>query len=200
MKHERKAAGRLLFCSTVLLSFAGCIMSRDPSNWIEQRTAVEQLLFSQAVERAVAPITLPLPDGAAVTVEVVAPSPPLYLTFVRDTVAKRLGSQGLRVPKQDKDAEYLVRVVAQSLGTEQGNNLIGLPSMQSALLPIATPEIALFKEEHHQAIVRLLLDVFEIATGRHILSTRWYDGATYFNQYTVFIIFGYRLTNLAMPD
>ena len=49
-------------------------------------------------------------------------------------------------------------------------------------------------------IVRLLLDVFEIATGRHILSTRWYDGATYFNQYTVFIIFGYRLTNLAMPD
>lgn len=193
-----RIAIRSLVCAVTLLSLTGCFVSRNPSHFMEQRTAVEQLLFAQAVERAVAPVTLPLPDGAAVTIEVVAPSPPLLLGVVRDSVAKRLGSQGLRVPKSDKDAEYLVRVVAQTLGNEQGLNLIGLPSMQSAILPIATPEIALFKEEHHQALARLLLDVFEIGSGRHILSTRWHNGHAYFNQYVVLLFFSFRTTNLSV--
>jgi hypothetical protein len=198
MRHSRPPAASLLAIGVVLLTCAGCFVSREPSHFVEQRTAVEQLLFGQAVERAVARMTLPLPDGAAVAIEVVAPSPPLLLGVVRDSVAKRLGSQGLRVPKSDKDAEYLIRVVAQSLGNEQGLNLVGLPSMQSALLPIATPEIALFKEEHHQALVRLLLDVFEIGSGRHILSTRWHDGHAYFNQYVVLLVFSFRTTNLTV--
>jgi hypothetical protein len=185
----------LLGC-TMFLFEAGCAISRKPSNWIEQRTSIEQLLFGQAVERSVDQIALPLPDGSSVAIEVVAPSPPLYLTFVRDIVAKRMGLQGLRVPKQDKDAEYVVRVVAQSLGNEQGDNLLGLPAMSSALLPISTPEIALFKEEHHQSMVRLLLDIYEAASGRHILTTRWYEGSAYFNQYTLMIIIGFRSTDL----
>ncbi|MEW6544547.1 MAG: hypothetical protein AB1411_13180 [Nitrospirota bacterium] len=194
-------AGRSLGWGALLLALlTGCAMSRDPSHWMEQRTAIEQLLFSQAVERSVAPISLPLPEGATVSIDVVAPSPPLLLSFVRDMVAKRLGAQGLRVQKQERDAAYLVRVLAQSLGTEQGKNLIGLPSMQSALLPISTPEIALFKEEHNQALIRLLLDVSERETGRHILSTRWYEGETHFNQYTVFVVIGYRMTNLVIPN
>jgi hypothetical protein len=187
-------------CGLLLLLTGGCSMARDPSNWMEQRTAIEQLLFSQAVERSVDPISLPLPEGAAVAIDVVAPSPPLLLAFVRDMVAKRLGTQGFRVMKQEKDATYLVRVLAQSLGTEQGKNLIGLPSMQSALLPISTPEIALFKKEHNQALVRLSLDISERETGRHIVSTPWYEGETHFNQYTVFVLIGYRLTNLVLPD
>lgn len=179
---------------------AGCTIARSPANWIEQRTAIEQLLFSQAVERSLSRMNLPLPPGASMSIDVVAPSPALYLTFVRDAVAKRLGAQGFRVLKDEKDAMYRVRVLAQSLGTEQGKNLIGLPAMQSALLPISTPEIALFKDEHSQALVRLLLDVSEAATGRHILSTPWYEGSTHYNQYTVLVVLGFRWTNLVIPD
>lgn len=195
-----RLAARLILCGVGMLIETGCTMSRDPSHWMEQRTAIEQLLFSQALERSAAPITLPLPPGAPVAIDAVAPSPPILVNMLRETVTKRLGALGLRILKNEKEAAYLVRIIAQSLGTEQGNNLVGLPSMSSALLPISTPEIALFREEHHQAMVRLLLDVFEAETGRHVLTSPWYEGTAYFNQYTVAIIFGFRSSDVDIPD
>lgn len=195
----RLAAGLMTWGIGMLLA-TGCTMSRDPAHWMEQRTAIEQLLFSQALERSAAPITLPLPPEAPVVIEAVAPSIPVLVNMLRETVTKRLGALGLRIVKNEREAAYLVRIIAQSLGTEQGNNLVGLPSMSSALLPISTPEIALFREEHQQAMVRLVLDVFEAGNGRHILTSPWYEGTAYFNQYTFAIIIGFRVTDVEIPE
>lgn len=175
-------------------------MTRDPSPWVEQRTAIEQLLFSQALERSLGQMALPLPPAAPVAiVEANAPSPPIYVNMLREAVTKRLGALGFRVRKDDKEAAYLVRVVAQTLGTEQGAHQFGLPSMQSALLPIGTPEISLYKEDHLYAVVRLSVAVFDARNGQHVLSTPWHGATTYFNQYTVLVVIGFRLTNVDIP-
>lgn len=182
-----------------LLFMTGCMMSREPSNWMEQRTGIEQLLFNQALTDALDQITLPLPEEASVALEVVAPSPPLYQNMLRDRMATRLGELGFRVRKDLKDATYLVRVTAGTLGTEQGSDLIGIPALASGLLPVGTPEIALFKEQYNHGMVRVMYEVVEIGSGTQILTSRWYDGRRYFNQYVFFLVFGTQFTDLAIP-
>ena len=166
---------------------------------MEQRTAIEQLLLSQAVEQSADQLTLPLPPGASVVIEAVAPSPPILVNVLRDAYSSRLGALGLRIRKDDKQAAYLIRIVAETLGTEQGFNLFGIPSVQSVLLPIAAPELAFYRNEYLTAMVRVSLDVYETQTGRHILSTPFYEGTKYFNQYTFAIFFGFRFTDAKIP-
>jgi len=199
-RHQASRIGRCATAGIALLMLTvGCTLARSPSNWMEQRTAIEQLLFSQAVGQSAARLTLPLPPGASVVIEAVAPSPPILVNVLRDAYSSRLGALGLRIRKDEKQAAYLIRIVAETLGTEQGNNLFGIPSMQSALLPIASPELAFYSNEYLKAMVRVSLDVYETQTGRHILSTPFYEGTKYFNQYTFAIFFGFRLTDAEIP-
>lgn len=90
----------------ILLLLAGCSVTREVSK--SPRTAVEQLLLSQAVERSLKDLTLPIPDGAAVVVE--AATLTADHRFVEQVVADRLGKLGLRVTKPE-EAVYRVRVI-----------------------------------------------------------------------------------------
>jgi hypothetical protein len=195
----RRLASSFLIVILFLMLLNACTLAREPSNWMEQRTALEQLLFSQALNQSAKHLALPLPPGAPIVIEAVAPSPPTLVNMLRETYSNRLGALGMRIRKDEKQAGYLVRLVAETLGTEQGLNLLGLPSMQSALLPIASPEIALYRNEYIKAMVRVSLDVYDIQTGQHILSTPFYEGTKYFNQYIIAIFLGFRLTDAEIP-
>jgi hypothetical protein len=193
------ALKRFLCCLLVLL-MSGCAFSRPPSQTV--RTATEQLLLSQAIERSLPDVSLPLPDGSTVMIETVgfAVPPtafmPSDLNYARDTVAGRLGRLGYRIHPKDEEPKYLVRVLVQSLGTVQGETFWGMPSV--AVLAIALPELTLYKEQRQSGYVRYSFDIYEAATGRFIRSTPWYTGSSYYNQYTVLFVFRYNTTDLLL--
>jgi len=180
----------------ILYLLSACAPSRELSK--TARTATEQLLVSQAMERSVSGVTVPLPDGSSVAVET-AGLKDTDTAYTRELVAGRLGLLGLRVHKKEEEANYLVRVIVQTLGTDQENSFFGIPPVTSVLLPFALPELATYKYEHQQAVVRLRLEIFERATRRFITSTRWYDGLTYFDHYTLFFFIGFHVTDLTEP-
>lgn len=188
-------------------------MSRTP------RSAIEQLLLSQAVERALESLSVPLPDGESVRVEVsglqtdrahlhideqderfgVIDSPSWDLALVRDLVAGRLGEMGYLVRARSEGATYLVRVLVHAMGTNQGKTFFGIPPIQSLIIPFALPALTLYQELDQLAHVRLHLEMFESATGRFVRSTPWVKGNAYYNQYTVFFFFSFRTTDLIAP-
>ncbi|MEW6246388.1 MAG: hypothetical protein AB1555_06725 [Nitrospirota bacterium] len=92
---------------SLFVLLAACALPQEVSK--TPRSAVEQLLLTHAVERALADVNVPLPEGATVAVEVsglqtdrahvhlqkegdfgVIDSPSWDLPFVRDAVAARL--------------------------------------------------------------------------------------------------------------
>ncbi len=121
------------------------------------------------------------------------------LLFVRDVTSRELGRMGLRIGKGAEVKGYLIRVMVQALGTEQGTVLFGLPALQSILLPVALPEVALYKNQHQRALVRLSLDIYDLGTGRFVHSTPWYEASAFYNEYTVLIIFTFKSTDLQPP-
>ena len=186
----------LLVGAVMLLPLAACALSREQSK--TSRTATEQLLVSQALERSLSGVCLPLPDSSSVAVEI-AGLKDTDTAFTRELVASRLALLGLRVQKKEEEAGYLVRVIIQTLGTDQESSFFGMPPVTSVLLPFALPELAIYKHEHQRGVVRLRLGIFERATGRFITSTRWYDGVTYFDHYTLLFFIGFHKTDLTEP-
>src|SRR5437899_2055864 len=92
---------RRFVCCLLLLLVSGCAFSRTPSQTV--RTATEQLLLSQAIERSLHDLSVPLAEGSTVMIETVgfAVPPtafiPSDLNYARDTVAGRLGQLGFRI-------------------------------------------------------------------------------------------------------
>src|ERR671919_2118046 len=56
------------FLSAFVFLLAGCALARESSK--TPRTAIEQLLLSQAVTRSLADVALPLPAGSSVVIDV----------------------------------------------------------------------------------------------------------------------------------
>jgi hypothetical protein len=173
----------------------GCATTREQSK--TPRTAIEQLLLSEALERSLAGLSVPLPTGASVVVETAGLSGDQ--SFVRKLVEDRLGAEGMLIREKAEDAGYLVRVIVQTLGTEQDNSFFGMPPVQSGLLPFALPELAVYDKKIQYGVARVSLALFERATGRLIIATRLYEGTASYKQYVLLFFIGFRATDLRHP-
>jgi hypothetical protein len=187
----------LVVACGLLAQVTACSLTRDVSK--TARTGIEQLLLTQALERSLVTLSLPLPDGAPVKVDAAS------LTggdedLVKKLIEDRLARLGYRLPEKPEDAIYRVRVVVQAFGTEQGTTFFGMPPVQSVLLPFSLPELALYKNVRQRAVVRLSLDVHRIQTGQYITTSPWYEGTTYNNEYTFLLIFSANRNDLMEPE
>ena len=207
----------LILTISLIALLAGCALTQEVSK--TPRSAIEQLLLSHAVERALEGVTVPILEGESIRVEVtglqtdrahlhmdeedersgVIDNPSWDLAFVRDLAAGHLGELGYRIRKSEEEATYLVRILVHAIGTNQGKTFFGIPPIQSIVIPFALPQITLYQELDQLAHVRLHLDVFEVGTGRFVRSTPWTMGSAYYNQYTVFFFFAFRKTDLIQP-
>jgi hypothetical protein len=201
-----------LILTTLLM---GCALEQEISR--TPRTAVEQVLLTQAVEQALVNLTVQLPEGVNVDVDATAlesdrsrlhmtnadfgaiDRPSRDILYVRDAVAAELGRRGYRVSARDTESPYLVRVMAESFGTMQGRVFFGMPPVQSVLIPFSLPELVLFKQESQSGYARLHLDLYDNRTGEFLGSTAKMVGRAFYNQYTVLLFATWNRTDVTAP-
>ena len=163
-------------------------------------TAVEQFLMAQAVERSLNGETImPIPLAPGDTVSLDTSGLTVEQRFFKGTIGGWLGERGLKIIPDSDDAKYRIHILVQALGTEQSVSFFGLPPIESVLLPFALPEIAVFKGQYQSGYTRFRLDIYETATGKFIRSTPWFQGSTYFNEYTVLFFIDFYRTDLIAP-
>ncbi len=194
-----RAAVLCLLGGTLLL-FSGCVGLREPGKPL--RPAITQLLLSQALERTLDGISLPVPGDVAVLVEAVGITRDHMpdQEYVRQIVALHLARQGFRLAQNEAEATYRIKIVLQTFGTEQGVTFLGIPPLQSIFLPFPIPEIALYKSVNEKGFARLSVNVIESASGTLISSGPWSGAATYYNQYTVLFFINFHLTDLELVE
>lgn len=178
------------------LFVTGCgALSRETSK--TPRTAIEQLLLSQAAARSLGELTIPVPPESTLTVDSSGLTPDQE--FVRQAIAEQLSRLGYRIRNQDGKPTYLVRMTLQGFGTEQGTSFLGMPPVQSVLIPFSLPEITLYKKVHQRALIRLAVSVYRLDTGEMISTSPWYEASTHYHQYVVLLLFSWVSTDLALP-
>jgi hypothetical protein len=202
--------------SLIITAFLmGCALEQEISR--TPRTAVEQVILTQAVEQALVNLKVHLPEGVNVDVDATGlesdrsrlhmtnadrgaiDRPSRDIFYVRDIVAAELGRRGYRVTARDTESPYLVRVMAESFGTIQGTIFIGMPPVQSVLIPFSLPELTLYKQQSQSGYARLHLDVYDNRTGEFLGSSPKLVGRAYYNQYTVLILITWNRTDVTAP-
>jgi hypothetical protein len=189
-----------LSLATAIILVAGCSTTRR--NTQSSRTAVEQLLLSEAVKRSFPSHPgefLPIPRGASVAINTVGMT--ADQAFLQQVLAGWLGQQGYLVQKDGKDATHRIDVVVEALGTELSSAFMGMPPVQSQFIPFSLPELALFKSQYQTGYAKFHLNVFGLPAGNFLGSTSAFLADAYYNDYTVLFMLSHTFTDLpSVPE
>ena len=159
----------------LVLWSAGC----GTTKWSDSpRTATEQLLISDAVDRAVSEIDFtPLADKH-VYLDTRFIITAIDQNYVISTLRQHMLASGCIIHDKPDDATYIVEVRTGSVGTNRQDLLFGMPSTTVptvGLLPTGSatiPEIALMKRTNQQGVCKLAVFAYARMSGRPV----WQSG------------------------
>jgi hypothetical protein len=188
----REKAGFIL-CA--VLALTGCVQTRITE---PKRSAVEQLLLSQATDRACREIDFSKFNGRKTFMDVTyfeAHDEQYALGAIRDSLSQ---AGALLVP-EIKDAELVVEPRSGALSTDSSSSVVGMPSLP---LPIpmsgtlVTPELALYKSQKQLSTSKIALLAYEQESKKHFISLGPAAGTAKHNYYTFLGYFKYTSTTL----
>jgi len=191
---SRRLSALCLGIVTAATTF-GCGTTR----WSDtSRTATEQLLISDAVDRAISDFDFSLLAGREVFFDA------SYLAGVTDekyiisSLRQHLLASGCILREEKDEADYVVEARSGGVGTDRSDVLIGVPAVQVPVvpgtpLPSAIPELPLAKSTNQKAVAKLAVFAYNRRTGRPALQTgvdpvvstaknSWFFGAGPFKQ------------------
>ena len=161
----------LAVAAAVAVTAPGCGTTR----WSDStRTATEQLLLSDAVDRAVTSIDMrPLADHA-VFLDTAFMDDVSDAKYLASTLRHRLIASGCRLAPDRESAEVIVEARSGALGTDRSELLIGIPatSVEFAGSGTTLPEMAAAKRTDQRAVAKVSLFAYESQSGRPL----WQSG------------------------
>lgn len=175
------------------VSFSGCAGTTQTSN--TGRTTWEQLLLSNSLQRTLGEASIPLNPGESVSVEAVGLTDDK--AYAQELVVQWLRQKGLHVGTEAPT--YLIRVILHAFGTEQSDSFVGIPEIQSTIIPFALPELSIYKSVKQRGYARLNLEVSDKKSGSLIASSPIFEDDVYFNQYVILFAFGFSSTDIVPP-
>jgi hypothetical protein len=192
----RAALIAVLLCALA----AGC----GTTKWSDSpRTATEQLLVSDSVDRAISEIDFSALADKSVYVDTRYIVTALDQNYVVSTLRQHMLASGCIIKDKAEDADYVVEVRSGALGTNRQDVLLGVPATNlptAGLLPIgsaAIPEIALMKRTNQQAVCKIAVFAYDRMTGRPVWQSgnrkvasrakdSWFMGAGPFQRGTIY--------------
>jgi hypothetical protein len=154
---------------------AGC----GTTKWSDSpRTATEQLLVSDSVDRAISEIDFSALADQTVYLDTRYIVTALDQNYVVSTLRQHMLASGLVIKDKPEDATYVVEVRSGSLGTNRQDLLFGVPATNlptAGLLPMgsaAIPEIALMKRTNQAAVCKIAVFAYDRMSGRPV----WQSG------------------------
>jgi hypothetical protein len=166
-----------------LLLCTACASTRYVTH--TKKSGVEQLLVSRALDRALEETTLDV-KRAKIFIEV-ASLLPEQDPYIKKALEHWLLKNGALLIEDKKKADYIVSVLAKSVGTDGSEFSFGLPSMPVPLMNINTPQISIISGLKQKGYVEMEVFLYLPEVGLKE-KTGPLIGKSYFNKYTVIFI------------
>jgi len=168
------AYGRRLVLAIVLpllASLAGCGTTRMSDS---KRTATEQLLVSQAIDRAVMRVDVRPLAGRRVFLETAFMDDVEDGKYLESALRHQLMASGCLLAKDRDSSDVVVEVRAGAVGTDRSSVLLGIPATSVTLKgnETSTPELVLAKRSEQRGVAKLSVYAYERESGQPI----WQSG------------------------
>jgi len=135
-----------------------------------ERTAVEQLLLSGAVDNALEKLDVPQVAGKKTYIDF-ANLKSYDIEYVKAAVRARFAEIGAILVEDAEQADYVVEISSGALGTEYKSSLLGIPSIPIPSSPVPSPELALARGIEQTGIAKLFVLVHSdgkaVSTGHY---------------------------------
>jgi len=144
-----------------------------------KRTATEQLLISDAMDRAVSRLDFRAVAGKKVYLDEGPLSGVTDADYLVSLLRQHMLASGCRLMEKRDEADYVVEVRAGAVGTDRREVTFGVPATQAlSSLPVSTvvpaiPEMPLANKTEQRAVVKIALFAYNRHTGRPV----WQSGA-----------------------
>jgi hypothetical protein len=158
-----------------LTALTGCGTTRSTDTI---RTATEQLLISDAIDRAVQSMNLQTLAGQSVYLDDSKLTDTVDRNYYISTLRQQLLASGCELRDKRDDAEFVVEARAGAIGTDRNDLLFGIPSMNVPQIPLvqpapaAIPEIPIAKRRDQRGIAKIAVFAYHRATGTPV----WQSG------------------------
>lgn len=143
------------------------------------RTATEQLLVTDAIDRAVSDINFRALAGQPVFLDTTALGPVLDKEYLGSSLRQHLLASGCVLRESRDKADFIVEARAGVVGTDSHNLLFGIPAMQvpqilplQGMVPSAIPEVPFAKRQEQRAMAKIAVFAYHRETGMPV----WQSG------------------------
>jgi hypothetical protein len=143
------------------------------------RTASEQLLISNAIDKAVQSIDLKTLSGQSVYLDDSRLGEVVDRNYLVSTLRQHLLANGCRLKDQKEQADFIVEARAGAVGTDRNDLLFGVPSTNvPQIMPVqpvpaaVIPEIPIAKRRDQKGIAKLAVFAYHRETGTPV----WQSG------------------------
>jgi hypothetical protein len=157
------------------LVHAGCGTTRSTDT---TRTATEQLLVSDAIDRALQSMNLQTLSGQTVFLDESKVADVVDKNYLLSSLRQYLLANGCSLKEKREEADFVVEVRAGAVGTDRSDLLFGMPSMnvpQIALIqPVNAiiPEIPIAKRKDQRGVAKIAVFAYHRQTGAPV----WQSG------------------------
>jgi hypothetical protein len=161
--------------SLSVVQFVGCGTTRSTDTG---RTATEQLLISNAIDRAVQTVEFGSLRGQSVYLDDSRLGEVVDRNYLVSTLRQHLLASGCSLRDKKEDAEFVVEARAGAIGTDRNDLLFGVPSMNVPQIlpgqptPAAIPEIPIAKRRDQRGVAKIAVFAYHRPTGTPV----WQSG------------------------
>ena len=155
----------------LLAMLVGCGTTRMSDS---KRTATEQLLVSQAIDRAVMRVDVRPLAGRKVFLETAFMDDVEDGKYLESALRHQLMASGCLLAKDRDSSDVVVEARAGAVGTDRSSVLLGIPATSVTLKgnETSTPELVLAKRSEQRGVAKLSVYAYERESGQPI----WQSG------------------------
>jgi hypothetical protein len=175
--HHRLALSTSMLIACALMH-VGCGTTRSTDT---TRTATEQLLISDAIDRAVQNVNVHTLAGQTVYLDDSRLGDVVDRNYLISTLRQHLLASGCALRAERDQADYIVEARAGAIGTDRNDLLFGVPSMNVPQIfpmqpvPAAIPEVPIAKRRDQRGIAKIAVFAYHRETGMPV----WQSGVAH---------------------
>ncbi len=190
-----------ILAALAALAAGGCVKPRITDT---ERSAMEQNLIAQAVERGIDNMSFSAFAGRSAVVDYSRLSPQTEKDYICGVLETHLAASGVRVVEKADEAQLKLRVYCGVLATDNTECNVGTPSLPIPVpytdLSFAIPEMSIFKRVSRSASCRITVAVYDIASGDLLCAYRGVSSRTFFNRWVVLMFIPFSTRDVELAD
>jgi hypothetical protein len=155
------------------------------------QSGVEEMLLSTAIDEAIAKYDSTNIYGKRIYID----SSNLYTIkdtgtngYIIGVIRSSLGKNGAVIVDKKEDAEIMWEIYNWTVGTDYNDSFIGIPPIGIPIVfsgTLMTPKIAFYEKSSQTGTCKLLINLFDIATGKQIVTKRNVLGQTHYIKHSL---------------